>query len=196
VAAFTVTLATLWTAFNPTKLTPSAFEPIPTALAPSLAPATSLAPVPSATLTGSTMSGLSLSNVLFFLTTTVLPAADADTSAGTSEAPCQLLGTNGEAAASVSVDTADDAGRMADDRALDGKLAATANNSSRVPVRMEQRRTDVVEVGGGAISICLRYLGYTIVYTPLYGRCSSCQRRLATRSAKQIKTTAIEKDVR
>lgn len=167
-AAFTVTLATLWTAFSPTRLTPIAFEPIPTALAPSLAPATSLAPVPSATLTGSTMSGLSLSNVLFFLTTTEFPAADADTSAGTSKDPSELLGTNGEAAASVSVDTADDAGRMADDRAPDGKLAATANNSSRVAVRTEQRRTDVVEIGDGAISICLRYLGNTRIYTSVW----------------------------
>lgn len=110
------------------------------------------------------MSGLSLSNVLFFLTTTVLPAADVGTSAGTFEAPCQLLGTNGESAAAASVDTADDAGRMADDRALDGKLAATANNSSRVMVRTEHRLTDVVEVGGGAISISLGYLNNTIIY--------------------------------
>jgi len=110
------------------------------------------------------MSGLSLSNVLFFLTTTVLPAADVGTSAGTSEAPCHLLCTNGESAAAASVDTADDAGRMADDWALDGKLAATANNSSRVAARTERRLTDVVEVDGGVISIGLGYLNNTILY--------------------------------
>jgi len=110
------------------------------------------------------MSGLSLSNVLFFLTTTFFPAADVGTSAGTSEAPCQLLGTNGESAAAASVDMADDAGRMADDRALDGKLAATANNSSRVAVRTEHRLTDVIEVDGGVILIGLGYLNNTIIY--------------------------------
>jgi len=109
------------------------------------------------------MSGLSLSNVLFFLTT-VLPAADVGTSAGTSEDPCQLLGTNGESAAAASVDTGDDAGRMAEDRALDGKLAATANNSRRVAVRTEHRLTDVVEVDGDVISIGLGYLNNTIIY--------------------------------
>jgi len=161
VAAFTVTFATLWTAFNPTRLTPNAFEPNPTALAPNLAPATSLAPVPNATLTGNTISGLSLSNVLFFLTT-ALPAASAGTSAWTAEAPCQLLGTNGEAAASV--DAADDAGRMADERAPDGKLAATATNSSRVAVKTEHRRTDVVVFCKGVISVDLRYFQYVVYH--------------------------------
>jgi len=107
------------------------------------------------------MRGLSLSNVLFFLTTTDLPAASAGTSAWTAETPCQLLETNGEVAASV--DAAEDAGRMADDRAPDGKLAATATNSSRVAVKTEHRRTDVVVVWKGVISIDLRYFQY-IVY--------------------------------
>lgn len=53
---------------------------------------------------------------------------------------------------------------MADDRALDGKLAATANNSSRVAARTERRLTDVVEVDGGVISIGLGYLNNTIIY--------------------------------
>jgi len=160
VAAFTVTLATLWTAFSPTRLTPNAFEPNPTALTPNLAPATNLAPVPNATLTGNTMSGLSLSNVLFFLTTTALPAASAGTSACMAEVPCSLLGTNGEASASVNAE--DDAGRMADDRAPDGKLAATATNSIRVAVKTEHRRTDFVVVCKDAISVDLRYIQYVV----------------------------------
>jgi len=153
VAAFTVTLVTLWAAFSPTRPTPNAFEPNPTALAPSLAPATSLAPVPRATLTGSTMSGLSLSNVLFFLTTTVLPAADAGSSAWMTEDPCQLLGTNGEAAASV--DAAEVMVRMADDRSADGKLVTTATNNNRMTDKTEQCRTDVVVVCEGVILVDL-----------------------------------------
>jgi len=108
------------------------------------------------------MSGLSLSNVLFFLTTTALPAASAGTSAWTAETPCQLLGTNGEAAASV--DAADDAGRMADDLAPDGKLTTTATNSSRVAVKTEHRRTDVVVVCKGVISVDFRYFQYVVYH--------------------------------
>jgi len=70
------------------------------------------------------------------------------------EAPCKLLGTNGEAAASV--DAADDAGRMADDRAPDGKLTTTATNSSSMADKTEHRRTDVVVVCEDIILVDLK----------------------------------------